>query len=403
MHYDTLENTSESEATSAEAAISVVLFILVSLSRYFTRGRLYYVDGPRLVQSIRHHTYVIQAPGYWLYAHLGGLFPDPAAGLSILNIIFSGAGASVFYLLGRKFGLPLKTSFLAALAYSSIFFLWFAGDVHSSYASQILFAPLTIYLFVSYCQKPSRLLLTACCASYAAGAGLRPSDGAFLGPLFLFMTFRFISGWKTRVTTIFLTCLLCLAWYVPTKIALTTAHSNTVKDQLASLAFQVSPLLVGINARSVANVIRVLLPILVAFWMLIPTLFSRRASTVNWILALWAFPGLFFFTLIYMADACYLTFLAGAIILTCALSSKKRYVPAILTTCFLFNSSVFLLARPVSSRTRAAQALNFYVIKYCHYGIRHQWSSTIGSSTALLSQTANEKRGYLTDLEMKSR
>jgi len=357
---------------------SLLIATLVFFSRYLTHGALYYVDGPRIVESIHAHTYVIQPPGYWLFAHLGAMFHDPVFGLSFWNQVFSATGAAVFFLLCRKFLLPSRTALLAALAYGSVFFSWFAGDVHSSYASQILFAPLTVYCFLIYREKPSILRLSACALSFSVGAGLRPSDGAFLAPLFIFMLFRFLKQWKDRILLIVLTGILCLAWYVPTQIALHAAHNATVGNQLGSLAWQVSPLLAGINARTIANILRVVLPLLAAFWMLIPTIFLSRKPVENWIAFLWISPGLAFFILIYMADATYLTFLSGGVILLAARTKNQRVATLLLFLCLAFNSLLFLGARPLAGNGRAELAINFYVVKYCNYGVQHQWSSTIG-------------------------
>lgn len=278
-----------------DTLFTAAIFLLVFAVRYLTRGALYFVDGPRIVQSIRSHQYVIQPPGYWLFAHIGGLFPDPVFGLSIFNEICSAAGAAVFYLLGRKFGFSGKLATLAAFTYSSIFFVWFSSEVHSSYASQILFAPLTIYLFLLYKGRPSAPVIVLCGISYAMETGLRPSDGVFMGILFLYMAFHFVSGWKHRSVLFAVTGAVCLAWYIPTQIALRESQKIALGNQLGSLAYQVSPLLTGINAHSMANVLRVLLPLLAAFGVLLPALPFRRSRVENWIVALWVLPGLTFF------------------------------------------------------------------------------------------------------------
>ncbi|MHB8303818.1 MAG: ArnT family glycosyltransferase, partial [Acidobacteriaceae bacterium] len=239
-------NTSDpvnSFISNVDAVYLFLIVLLVAVSRYLTRGALYYVDGPRIVESIHAHTYVIQPPGYWLFAHLGAMFHDPVFGLSFWNEVFSATGAAVFFLLCRKFLLPSRTALLAALAYGSVFFSWFAGDVHSSYASQILFAPLTVYCFLIYREKPSTLRLLSCAVSFAVGTGLRPSDGTFLAPLFIFMFFQFVKQWKDRIFLLVLTGILCLAWYVPTQMALHAVHKANLGNQLGSLAWQVSPLL----------------------------------------------------------------------------------------------------------------------------------------------------------------
>ena len=362
----------------ADIGFSLFLGMLVFVSRYFTRGALYFVDGPRIVRAIQDHTYVIQPPGYWLYAHLGALISNPTLGLSLWNEMFSAAGIAVFFLLCRKLGLPLRISLLAALAYGSIFFLWFAGDIQSSYASQILFAPLTVYCFLIYRERPATGCLLMCGTSFAVGSGLRPSDGAFLGFLFLFLLFRFVEPWKQRFLLLVFTGALCLAWYIPTQLALHASHGIDLSNQLGSLAFQVSPLLVGINVRSIANILRVVLPLFVAFWMLIPLILQRRSRDTNWICGLWILPGLCFFLLIYMADATYLTFLAGGIVLLAATCEKERLVAPLLFCCFLFNVLLFFGARPLMHRSKGTIAMNYYVVKYCDYGIRHRWTSTAG-------------------------
>ncbi|MGC1781654.1 MAG: glycosyltransferase family 39 protein [Acidobacteriaceae bacterium] len=364
--------------TAREAGYPLAIAAVVFLSRYLTRGGLYYVDGPRLVRAILDHTYVVQRPGYWLYCRLGSIFRDPALGLIVLNEVFSAAGVAVFFLLCRRMHLNLRTSVLAALAYSSIFFVWFAGDVQSSYASQILFAPLTIYCFLRYWDKPSRLWLIASAVSFAIGTGLRPSDGAFLAPLTLYMLLQFVGSWKERCFFLLLTGVACLGWYIPTQMALRASHAAHLGVQLGSLAYQVSPLLTGINARSIANILRVTLPLFAAFWMLLPLLFLHRSRRENWIFALWVAPGLAFFSLIYMADATYLTFLAGGVILFAATAKRPNAAAALLLLCFVFNVALFVGARPLRSTGKFDTAVNFYVVKYCNYGIRHQWSSTIG-------------------------
>jgi hypothetical protein len=59
----------------------LALFTLVS--RLLFHGPPYFADGPAHIRVILAKIYIIQPPGYWLFNRLGGLFPDPAAGISV--------------------------------------------------------------------------------------------------------------------------------------------------------------------------------------------------------------------------------------------------------------------------------------------------------------------------------
>jgi hypothetical protein len=219
--------------------------------------------------------------------------------------------------------------------------------------------------------------LAACGLSYAAGAGLRPSDGAFLGPLFLFFTVKYVSDWPRRLTLLAISCVGCLAWFIPTQIAAHAAHAVNFGSQM-SFAQEASPLKVGINQKSIANTLRVVLPLLAAFWMFVPAVRFQRSLDENRIILLWITPGLLFMLLVYMADPVYFTFFTAAIILMVALSRQQRIAFNLLLACAIFNVILFFFAAPIKGSSRLDQALNFYVIKYSFYGVRHNWSSTIG-------------------------
>jgi len=355
-----------------------VLGIVVFISRYLTRAPVYYVDGPSLVQSILHHTYVIQPPGYWLFARVGGLFTDPALGLQLLNEFFSATGAAVFFMLCRKLSLDRKMAWSASLCYASIFFIWLAGDIHSSYASQMLFAPLLVYLFVCYRDHASVFYLLACGICFAFGSGFRPSDGGFLAPLFIFLAYQLIQGWRRRVLLITVTVFCGLVWYIPGQAASRAAHIITMGHYI-NIVRPMSLLLSGITSRTLGNVVRVILPFFVAFGILIPVLFFKHGRFENRIIVVWVAPGMLFFLTVYMADPVYFTYLSGALVLLAALSRQQTKALVLLILCFVFNVALFLFARPVQGNNRVEQALNFYVVKYCDYGITHQWKSTIGS------------------------
>lgn len=370
------DNSKPQPLTSLDLWNAVVLMIVVFLSRWLTRAQLYYVDGPLLVKCIRDRTYVIQSPGYWLYAHLGGLFPDPAFGLQFWNVLCCSLGAGVFYLLCRSLQRDRVVSMLASIAYICIFYIWLASVVHSSYGTQILFAPLTVLLFLKYREKRTNLLLIACAFSFAIGAGLRPSDGGFMVPMFLYLTWTCVEGFSRKLQLLAVALVVCLGWYIPTQIASHATQVGSMGHQVG-FAREVSPLLTGINLRSLANTLRVVLPLLTAFWMLIPAIFSDFSFRAYTLFLLWIIPGLCFMLLMFMADPVYLTYLSGAIILMAALAKRRIAIPS-LAACALLNLVMFFGATPIRGDGHLAQALNFYLIKYSNYGVRHQWASTIG-------------------------
>ena len=198
---------------------ATLLGILVFLSRYLTRAKLYYVDGPILVHCIQSDTYVIQSPGYWLFAHMGGIFTDPAHGLQFWNQLFSSVGVAVFFLTCCKFGIGRPMAWMASIAYGSIFFVWLAGVVHSSYGSQILFAPLTLYCALCYKDKPTILRLLACGAKLCDRCRASTVRWCFSGAVVRLFNLSIREGWPRRVLLLFFTAVLCFSWYVPTQLA----------------------------------------------------------------------------------------------------------------------------------------------------------------------------------------
>jgi hypothetical protein len=294
-----------------------------------------------------------------------------------LNQIFSALGVAVFFMLCRKLDLDRKMAWAASICYASIFFVWLAGDIHSSYASQVLFPPLLVYLFLAYRDRASVFRLLACAACFALGSGLRPSDGTFLTPLLAFLALKFVKGWRPRLLLISVTASLCLAWYLPGQAASRAAHIVTFGRYIDTVR-PMSVLISGIEPRSIASIVRVVLPLFAAFWMLVPTLALSRDQFANRLLAVWIAPGLLFFLLVYMADPVYFTYLTAAVVLLAALSRKQTMALGLLLLCAVFNVSLFFYARPIQSNNRIDQALNFYVVKYCRYGVQHEWKSTIG-------------------------
>ncbi len=340
----------------------------------------YFVDGPTMIKAAKDHVYVIQPPGYWLYTRLAGLFPDPALGLSLMNALMSSLGAFVFYLACLHLTTRLAAR-LATAVYASVYFAWFAGSTHSSYAGELLFAPLIFLFMLRYMERPRSSYSIGVAASYAVAAGIRPSDGVFLAPLFVFFVLRYIGTWRDRILTIGVAGVLCLGWYVPQQLALSKL-GKTSQGQLWSVAHEHAPLLVGFSKLALSNVIRVVFPLLVGFGCLLPGVTADGDRRIRRLLWIWIIPGLAFFTLIYMSDATYLCFLISAIILLFLRSRPNRRTHAALALCAIWNILFFSLARPVE-QTRSISAAIYSVsgARYCAWALRHQWYRTLDTYT----------------------
>lgn len=374
---DRIHGTTSSPAL--RCAGFILIAILVFLSRFLTRGLPYFVDGPRLIDAIRQHTYVVQAPGYWLYARTGGLFPDPAFGLVFINECCSALGAAFLFLVCLDIGVSLAPAFLSALAAASVYFVWFAGDVHSSYATQLLFPVLASWFLIAYRRDGKLWRLLAAAAALAIGTGMRPSDGAFLFPLFAVFLFRFARPRKHLWFAAALFAILCLGWYVPT-VRASHMVTQTVSGQMVPVADGSSVLFGAKPVDALANVLRLVLPIVVAFWMLVPAWIAAGRRATAWPLLLWIAPGFLFFLLIHIANPAYLVFAVPALIVMAALAGRRRLVVACLTVCILWNSLFFLAARPIRSRRTLVLPLDYYAIMYTHYAIRHRWMNRIGDN-----------------------
>jgi 4-amino-4-deoxy-L-arabinose transferase-like glycosyltransferase len=347
---------------------ALALFTLAT--RLLFRGPIYFADGPHHLRSILDKTYIIQPPGYWLFDRIAGLFPDPVIAISAMNISFSVAGVVVFYYTAVFFA-GRRSAFIAGLAYSCIFFLWFSGEVHSTYASQTLFPVATFCALLHYERDKANWKLILAAIFFSLGAGLRPTDGVFLVPMLLYYSAARLPKSKAA-TFLTLVTLLCLTWVTPTLIAYSRlpggirgvfAYSEDIVTQ-KSIA-------TGVNSVSLANILRFFVPFVAAFW---PILAAAVSSAVrNWqdwrirMLVLWIVPGSLFFVLSYISDAPYLDFLAAAVLLLAVGAPRMMAVTAIWNTIFFLGFS------PIPSRRLAVNIWNCYAGHFTRYGIEHQW------------------------------
>jgi len=375
----------EMQNTSRPALHDVFPPLLLALLTLL--GRLL-CTGPVYVRAILSGTYIIQPPGYWLFNRIAGLFRAPAVTITAMNILFSVAGVVMLYLTALLFTRRWN-AILAAFAYSSIFYIWFSGEVHSTYASQVCFPVAVFYMLVRFKREGKNWLLYLSAPVYAVGAGLRPSDGVFLIPMVLYFTVTCLP-WKTAARYLALISLLCLGWVIPTAHAFHEAQSGAsgAVHYVGSI-LQVRSILAGINKGSIANVLRYVFPLLIAFG---PVLTAMYSSLVHegkeWstrMLLLWIVPGSLFLTLFYISDAPYLNFLTAALVLL-ALKAPRRLL---LTAAF--NTAVFLGFWLIPSHRLAVNVWNCDIGKYTHYAVSHQWQPNLSDVQSSVSSSEHRE------------
>jgi 4-amino-4-deoxy-L-arabinose transferase-like glycosyltransferase len=356
-----------------------ILAVFVLVTRILCRGPLYFGDGPSEVASIAAKTYIIQPPGYWLFDRTAGLFSDPVLAMTVMNILFSGAGVVVFYYTACFFTGRVN-AFLAALAYSTIFYIWFSGEIHSTYASQILFPVATYYVLLCYERDRAKWMLWVAALLFAVGAGLRPTDGMFLIPLTLyFAVFRMPR--KEALLFLSLILLFCLGWLIPTWFAF--EHYDDGMQGFAAYVDLVSKkqsVLTGVRMYTLANPVRYVLPMVVGFW---PVLGMALKNAVrgrsDWrikSLLIWIVPGSLFFVFSLISNAPYLNYLTAAILLL-AVSAPSAWARRLMVVTALWNAFVFLALGPVPSQKLPVNIMNSFVLRCTRGGIEQRYNKIL--------------------------
>jgi len=351
-----------------------LLAAFVLISRILCRGPLYFGDGPGQVGTIITKTYIVQPPGYWLFDRTAGLFSDPVLAISAMNILFSVAGVVVFYYTACLLTGKLN-AFLAALAYSTLFYLWFSGEIHSTYATQIFFPVTTFYLLLMFDRKRAAWMLWLAALSFAAGAGMRPSDGAFMIPMAMyFAVFRMTR--KEGLVFLSLISLFCLGWLIPTWHAFRYKDGSLGPFATYCMWFATNPsILTGIRPYTLANFVRYGLPIIVGFWPVLGiAVLNAIRNRSDWrvkAMLIWILPGSLFFVLIFISNAPYLDFLSAAILLLAVSAPRLMLLTAI------WNAVVFLAISPIPSKNLAMNVTNCFVLHYTHGGIQQRKNATL--------------------------
>jgi 4-amino-4-deoxy-L-arabinose transferase-like glycosyltransferase len=366
-----------------------ILAVFTLATRLLFHGPVYFADGPQHIRCILDGTYIIQPPGYWLFNRIAGLFSDPALAISVMNIAFSVAGVVVFYYAALLFAAP-KNAFVAALAYSSVFYVWFSGEIHSTYASQALFPVAAFLALLHFDRNKADWRLGLAAILFAAGAGFRPSDGAFLLPMLLYYSATRLPRAKAALFLAGI-CLLCLAWIVPTFLAYSKAPGGIhgVLFYLRAIMTNKS-MTAGVNSESLANVARYVVPMLVAFWPVLAAVFlNSKRNSRDWrvrMLLLWILPGSLFFTVSYISNPTYLDFLTPAVLLLALGAPRMMAVTA------LWNAIVFLGFIPIASRRLPVNVWNCFVGHCTRYGVEHQWCPNLSDLQGSLSVIPNQPR-----------
>jgi 4-amino-4-deoxy-L-arabinose transferase-like glycosyltransferase len=362
------------DLASSEKRFAAWLFVGVFASRAFTSSSAYFADANRHLTAIRNHTYVIQPPGYWLFNRVAGLFHDPEIAISVMNWLFSAAGVTVFYLAVRTIA-SKSVARMASVAYGAVFFSWLSGNIHSTYASQLLF-PVAVFLcFLQYWESPKFGWLVAAGALFAVGTGFRPSDGAFFVPAFLYALSR--CRLKHAMGCLAIVLLLCPVWLIPQQIAL-AKNTDPLERNLGSHFSQMADgvLMTGFSPYALSNVIRLVLPLTLALFPLLTLIFGNRKQILLWV---WILPGMVFFLFFYFPEAPYLGYMLAAFIILAVTNptASNRKKVWLLAACVALNVIFYLSWRPVRFHNHSLQVAEYVIEadvgKFSFYAVQHHY------------------------------
>jgi 4-amino-4-deoxy-L-arabinose transferase-like glycosyltransferase len=352
-----------------------ILAAFTLVTRILCRGPLYFGDGPKIVESILEKIYIVQPPGYWLFARAAGLFSNPVLAITVMNILFSVFGVVIFYYTACLFTSRVNAC-IAAFAYSTVFYAWFSGEIHSTYASQLCFPVATFYVLLCYERGRMRWLLVLAAGLFAMGAGFRPTDGMFLIPLLLYFAL-FRMPRKNGLLFLALAAVLCLGWLVPTWLAYRQeAGGVQAFTHYVSLVVRVQSVLTGVRMYTVANFVRYILPLLVGFWpvagLVVTNALRYRKDWRVKTLLIWIVPGSLFFLFSLISNAPYLNYLTAAILLL-AVSAPSTWARRLLMMTVLWNAFVFLALGPVPSQKLPVNIVNSFVLRCTRGGIAQRY------------------------------
>ncbi len=366
----------------------LALTLATFLSRVAFLSSPYYVDGPNHVRAIQNGLLFIQPPGYFLFAFSAWVLSQvshlsAAHAVAAMNVAFSTAGVWAFQKITAEL-FPGATGRLLACCYAASNVVWFAAEIHSTYASMTFFGPLLFYVLLV------RRRLIWGWLIFALLTGFRPSDGVFLLPLMFYVSAK--RPWRERLTGLAGASIVCALWYIPTVL-----HFGGLLAPLSAATRQVgqlpSGLLVhGFTAKGLNNLLHFLLGAVNAWNILGPfvvwgLLFRHPYRRVA---ALWIIPASLFFALYFVSDSMYLAFLVapGLILagfgLQCLNSHRLRSWVALAS--LIWASVHMLILRPIPARNLPEAVLDSYSLEYTAWGLEHQYAKRLANTVEELNK-----------------
>ncbi len=322
---------------------------------------------------------MVQPPGYFLF-HFSGmvlvqiLHVSPSIALRVLNLSFGVGAVVVFSLLCGYYFQP-RHALLLSLTYAASPLVWFAADIHSTYAAMTFFAPLLFLVM----EARKQFLLG--CFVWAMMTGFRPSDGAFVLPWVLYQSWS--QPWMVRIKGFVVSTLVLLVWWIPTAqrfggalFSPLTASGSTASRHAQGL------LATGFSRHAATDVLRGFSGMVIAWGLLLPLiaagawLLGRRDRLVQSSLV-WIMPGILFFLLYYMADATYLSFCVAPGLLIVGLLLRRFSTSrqtAVYVSVLVVAVAFFLGAQPIPATSKTRAVLDSYFLKYTAWSLQHQYA-----------------------------
>lgn len=357
------------------------LVALTLILRILSRSGPYYSDASRHIQAIESGLLVIHPPGYFLF-NLAGLIlsrllhVSAGTALQILNIGFSTAGTAAFYLLACRL---TATPFWLAMAYACSPMVWFAGDIHSTYAAMTFFAPLLILLV----QAENRFV--AGCVVWALLTGFRQSDGIFVLPWLVYEARRF--GWKERIIGVATAIPLIAVWWIPTVERYRGGLLSPLRyssDQARGLAQGV---LTGVSIHAAVTAFHAVSGLIMMWGALTPFValgaFASVRNHVARSMTIFLAPGVAYCLLYFISDGLYLVYAAAAGMML-AEACLERWSPkqrTILYASAACASVIFMVCGHTADgkHSRGRAVADAYFLKYSVPSLKAQYDPRLAS------------------------